>query len=778
MAIKMVCVKSLGLIFFLVLHFFHLNAQNIKGRVVDNSNGQPIGYANVVVLHASDSSFVTGTTTDDDGYFIIEVVPASLLKISFIGYEVRIIAPQQTNTDVIRLQADNKVLKEVTVTANRRIFKMDAGGVTANIQNSVLSKIGNANDVLNQLPFVSGEDGKVTVFGKGTPLVYVNNRLLRDNSELRRLKSDEIKSIKVITNPGAEYDATVNAVIRIRTVKPVGEGVSGTLYADVTQNREFSHNEFGKINYRKGGFDLFGSIDYIENRNNQNQDINQVIYTEQVTSLVKNSSNERRHNKNYNATVGINHDVNKVSSWGVRYNLAYQPSDLFDNRSDMSFYQNDIEKELLNSVASVEHKNRNHYVNAYYNGITDKIGIYLNIDYAKGKHDESQQAFDYAENGDKQEVHTKSNRDYDLYAGKLLVSLPLGKEGSLSFGGEYAYTLNEQNYLVISDEVTEDLHSNTNEAEQNLAAGFVSYSKGLNKFSLNAGLRFEYVKFNYLNNGEKVPEQSKTYKSLFPNLSIAYSGDQVQMQLSYKNSIERPSYTQLRNHIQYDGPFAYESGNPYLKPLRMNSLSYMLGWKDIQFMAAYNMYHNGIVYVVEQFEDKNILLFRTVNKDEYRDVTAAISYSPTFGIWSPTFEVNVAKQFFKYGTEQVKLNKPLFGARLNNRFKLPEGFILLINFSGNTRGYSSTIYGYENFNVNVYLMKSFFEDRLRFSLKGSDLLGTNREKWRMKLDNVSMSKWNDANSRGVLFSVSYFFNKASNKYKGEGAASGELERLK
>ena len=75
----------------------------------------------------------------------------------------------------------------------------------------------------------------------------------------------------------------------------------------------------------------------------------------------------------------------------------------------------------------------------------------------------------------------------------------------------------------------------------------------------NLGLRFENVGFDYFENGNKVDEQSRTYKDFFPQASVSYRSDKVQMMLGYRATIQRPSYYQLRNSIQYDDPYTYET---------------------------------------------------------------------------------------------------------------------------------------------------------------------------------------------------------------------------
>jgi hypothetical protein len=123
----------------------------------------------------------------------------------------------------------------------KTVIKGDAF-VTA-VENSVLAEAGSANDVLKKLPGVISTSKGFEVIGKGTPIIYINGRLVRDNSELEQLNSKDIKSVDVVQNPGARYDATVKAVIRIQTIRKVGDGFSFDLRSSVWQSSDTDLNE-------------------------------------------------------------------------------------------------------------------------------------------------------------------------------------------------------------------------------------------------------------------------------------------------------------------------------------------------------------------------------------------------------------------------------------------------------------------------------------------------------------------------------------------------------
>lgn len=244
---KSLILTILGLLIFTT----PFSAQNITGKVTDTEN-QPIEFANVTLYSLPDSALVTGAVTNQQGEFSLTPNGAknAFLKISFIGYETQIVpAPSGQN---IVLQNDSKLLDEVLVKGSRKLYKIENGTIVASVKNTILETLPNSNEIIAQLPFVSGQEGNFTVFGKGTPIIYINNRLVRNNKELEQLPPSAIKNIQVITMPGAQYDATVKSVIKITTEKPVGEGLSGMLYGQGKQASVFSGSEFVSLNYRKG----------------------------------------------------------------------------------------------------------------------------------------------------------------------------------------------------------------------------------------------------------------------------------------------------------------------------------------------------------------------------------------------------------------------------------------------------------------------------------------------------------------------------------------------
>ena len=191
-----------------------------------DENGIAIEFATISLLNPSDSTFITGTTSDVGGEFTLSAsMERAIVKITYIGYQPLLMI-STGSVGSVKLFPESTTLGEVTVTASRPVYKLTTEGIKTDVEGTLLSRVGSANDVLQNLPGVQKKSDGIEVFGKGTPLIYINGRELRNKSELDQIKSEDIQSVELITNPGSKYKADVESVILIKTKRPQGEGFS------------------------------------------------------------------------------------------------------------------------------------------------------------------------------------------------------------------------------------------------------------------------------------------------------------------------------------------------------------------------------------------------------------------------------------------------------------------------------------------------------------------------------------------------------------------------
>lgn len=214
---------------------------------------QSLSYANVVLLSLPDSAFVTGTVSDESGSFTLKANQNDLLlRVSSIGYTTIYNKVEKPDLGTIRLMPDAQLLGEGDLPK----IQLKGDAQVTNVQNTILEKAGTGNDLLNKLPGVSAEGRYGKCLWSGWAEIYINGRKMRNASELDQLSSDNVKRVEVVRNPGARYDATVKAVVRIYTRKSQGEGFG-------FDNRFSTYYKYGwmvldqfNFNYRKDKFDL------------------------------------------------------------------------------------------------------------------------------------------------------------------------------------------------------------------------------------------------------------------------------------------------------------------------------------------------------------------------------------------------------------------------------------------------------------------------------------------------------------------------------------------
>ena len=203
----------------------HKTDRHLTGTVIDE-NRQPVPYANVYLLHPSDSTVIGGGVSNEAGVFVIPYeLPKVLVRISYVGYKTvyRLCSNEQVGT--IQMKPETMTIKGVVVNGERPKVQLQGNSLVMNVEGTVMERMGTAEDVLSRVPTISKKGDVFEILGKGVPLIYLNNRKLTDLQELKNIQSDNIKNVEVIQNPGARYDASVNAVIIIRTKRMAGEGL-------------------------------------------------------------------------------------------------------------------------------------------------------------------------------------------------------------------------------------------------------------------------------------------------------------------------------------------------------------------------------------------------------------------------------------------------------------------------------------------------------------------------------------------------------------------------
>lgn len=763
-------------ILFLTLLSVKTFAQMITGGVY-NENSSPVIFANVV-LSAADSSFVSGTITDENGKFSIAKNPkAAFLTVSCLGYETKILSFGD-NLEKIILKVSDTELEEITVSAGLPKTRIKDGAMVTDVQNTLLTKVGSTERMLGKIPGVIRTNDGFEVFGKGKPEIYINGVKMRDNNELESISPENIKHVEVITNPGAQYDAEVRAVIRITTLKPVGEGFGFNLKSEYYQSQNTDLSEVLNLNYRKNKLDVFANLRYSLYNG----------FEENWGGIINNSDHSWKNynNVDYNYKYdyipllgGFNYQVDDKNSFGAKYTATLNSVNKSDFVNKLSVFKDNAFYDEVSVSGESERKNNvKNLLNTYYNGQVGGFSVNFNADFMKQTSDKFDKNFDLSGNYEDREIKSKNSITNRFLAQKLV----LGHDvfgGDFSFGTETSFTDRKDDYLSFAEEYVPTAKSQ--DKQQNVA-GFFEYGYLVaEKVQLKAGLRYEHINFEYFSDGIKDEDASRKYDEFFPSASVATQLGGLQMMLSYSEKIRRPTYFELRNSVNYVSRYHREYGDAKLKPAIIRDLSLMTSAGFLQLGVSYTNTSNYIaLWQTVEPQSPEVEKVIPINIKHLPTLGIQFAAAPEIGVWEPNFEVMVQKQWLDGISEGVEksFSKPFFKVTFENAFSFDNGWYFEADCYYNGKGNYEYVYlSRDYFNFEFYVEKSFLKDALSVEIGVADIFYKKRNDISLSTETGYLDIHKKSDSREFSLTVKYKFNSAKSKYKGTGAGNDEKERL-
>ncbi len=772
----------------------HKTDRHLTGTIIDEQ-GQPVAYANVAVMNPADSTLLSGGVSNESGYFAIPYETPSpvgggregavLARISFVGYKTVFKLSNKEYLGTIRLQPESYTINGVTVEGERPKVKLEGNTLVMNVDGTVMERLGTAEDVLSRVPMISKKGENLEILGKGVPLIYVNNRKLSDLQELRNIQSDFIRSVEVIQNPGARYDATVQAVIIIRTRRAAGEGLGVELTSWSRKSHGYQNNERLNLTYRTGRLELFANLFGAYNKRWQAGEFEQTVFADTLWTISNRKQSTAR-NPYAEGRMGFNYQLNDSNSFGGFYLHVYDYVKTAYDNADNLLADGTPYDHLHNSGTRRDKNAPKHQANLYYTGKLGRFTIDFNADYTDYKSWSCNQQQELSNNYDNRDVNTESRTHGRIVAEKIIVSHPLWK-GQLSVGEEYTNTRwrssfeNAEGYIANS----------SNEQHESNMAPFVELRQQLGRFQLQAGLRYEHVSSCYFADGQQRNDQSRSYDGLFPSLAVStqlpFRGAGMGLSLSYTKRTNRPAYWLLSDDVVYENRLNMQRGNPYLRPVKYHNLNAMAMWKG--FYLTTNFFHavDPFIRVMETLEDDSKVNMATIRNYGHCDwLIATLGMQRDvrlFGgiTWTPQYNVSLMKQWFTttFNGQDKQLGQPMLSLQLGNIVTLPHDWLLQADFNMHTHGYTGSNFKVEATNaiLSLSVSKDLFRRRLNVKLTGNDLFNQGISRGMFYFDRMIFRKTEDNDSRYVSLSLRYRFNVTPSKYKGTGAGNAEKNRL-
>lgn len=599
-------IKLIPLIFLLVPYVFF--SQNSLSGNIQNQDKAPVAFANVILLSAQDSTSVyKGSISEDDGSFLIENIQDStyILKVSFVGYSEslqKVEVKGNTNIGLITLKEASDNLDEVVVNARRPKISRKVDRLVFDVENSTLST-GNTFDILKRTPGVIVSQGKLLV--KNRPAtVYINDRkVYLTSQELQQLlegfSAGNVKSVEVITNPPAKYDAEGGVILNITTSKNISIGYKGSINASNTIAVVPKYNIGTSQYYKNDWLNFYASYNY-NDRDLVKKDENFIEYYAPNGDVASRWFTDfRRDTYMYSHSLNtiLDFSLNEKSTLSVSANIQITP----DSDSDISGLTN-----ILNSTNSLDslfttdsrlHSNTdNILLTASYNtslgenGTLAVIGNYIDYDNSQFQHILTSYFEDDGEFIRDNSFTTEAMQNSRIYTGQIDIATPLGStsfESGLKYSG--LKTESGQDYFdtntgmrQFSAELSDAL-----DYEEDIYAAYASLSKDWEKWSMQLGLRGEYTDVQGISKSSGVVN-TQEYFELFPSFYLTYSlSEDHSFGLDYSRRINRPRFESLNTYRYFINENNFQDGNPNLMPAISNKITLNYNYKNTWFFDLY-----------------------------------------------------------------------------------------------------------------------------------------------------------------------------------------------
>lgn len=666
----------------------------------------------------------------------------------------------------------DKELDEVVVRAQKRYAKPTTRGLKVSMSGNPLSSIGSAAEAIMQMPLIDGSGGTISVIGRGVPEIYINGRKMMDSSELAMMKSSDIFSVEIVTNPSAEYGPEISAVILIKTKQPLaGVYVSGK--GAVTVSEEWSESTDVSLQYyNEKGLTVFGDFSYgwdgfRQKRRYVESFKKNIDSTESFVTISDETAKKR--SRSLTADGGINYDFGK-NSVGLKYIFSRTPA---SNFSSKGFTHTDaLPVGDISSSAARAGQSFDHYLNVFGDfKLPWKIGVRTDVDYMSGR---GTTTWDAKEKESGRVIINRNMSDHDYFGIKLKLGRNFNKVHA-DAGVEYAHTMNNQDFTSAG--LTEVfLKSATDKVSQNLWACFMSFDYDINpKWNIYGGIRYETTDARYERNGAFDCNLSRKYRDFLPNFGVQFKSP-VNVTLYYRARVSRPPYSLLENNYSYVTPTLWETGNPALTASKTHNVGMSLYYKNFIFQGTYVRSEKAIGSIYEYDGDINANVRTNVNLPDYDTWQFVASQGFDVKFWHPTVQGVLLFQNLKYGIPERKYDKPYYQISLNNRFDLPAGIYAYLSAFCLGKGNTSTTYSRGTWQMALTLSKTY--RNWTFTLSANDIFGTWKQRFDVCSNTVDYKSDITGASRYVSFTVRYTVNAVKGRYKGKAVREDELDRFK
>ena len=752
--------KVLLLAFFFCLFTFTLSSKTppnlnftVKGLVMDSVSKESIPYVTIsIATVAKPNEYLKRIASGAKGDFELAVSATGDYRISFesVGMTKHTrtitVSPEQKtlNLGKIVMAASNKSLSEVTVTALKPLIKVDLDKITYDMKSDPEAKSTTTLDMLRKVPMVTVDgDDKIQLKGSSSFKVYINGKpsgMMTKNASqaLKSMPASSVKSIEVITEPGAKYDAEgLGGIINIVTDKAL-TGITGTVRAG-TDTRG-GNNGGLYFSSKVGKFGLTANLNYNDQKNPQNTYFNERenLNPQSVKFTTQDSRSKSSYNFGY-GSIEASYEIDSLNliSYSLNGNLGGNTTNSTGKTSML-----DINRDTLSAFSQQLYSSGNWGgvdMSVDYQRTFKKPDQLFTLSYRYSHTpDNSDNTSDltgiHNYTGSKQ--HTLSEARGDEHTFQSDYSEPFNKIHVVEFGAKFILRLNNSTNSYLQQNPGSEAWvpivnrpENNLDQTQDILGAYGSYTLKLKKLSLRAGLRYEQTWSNVLLTDTNF---HFNFQNLIPSVTMSYKfSESTSVRLSYNQRISRPGIWYLNPFVDNSNPSAIQQGNPDLNPEISNSFSVNFSNITPKLTINTNLYtaftNNSIERVSSLLNDSTTFTtFKNIGLSTRSGLSLSVNWQPSKLL---RINGNGSGGYVNMSTNDgsgLKNKGANYGFQAGVQYTLPYE----LKWSMNGGYYSPNVSLQGNYSgyyyYNASLSHDFFKKKLNVNLRASNFITNSR----------------------------------------------------
>lgn len=715
--------KSLIVIYFLFITAL-ATAQTVtlSGQVKAADREDYVPFATLATYHAG--TIISGSIADEQGKFSFST-PSNFdsLQVSFIGYRTRILIRNELTklTDLsISLSPNVNLLEEVTVTGQRTLTEQRIDRKVINLGADLQQAGASALEAMDQLTEIQIDlsTGNISLRGSGDVRLFVNGKPsgLSHSELLQQIPSSTIDYFEIITAPSASEQA--NGIAGILNV---------VLKKDALKGLNLKLNS-GYGNYRYNyGFNGNYSHKWLNLRLNVNQE-HQDRVSEQT--LYRQYSDNRTENiftphvfkgKLTRLTAGIDLFPNDQN----QFSIDWEYTNDFHSFSNDSEYTNVTGSEDFNLYRYSEHNHFINTLNANYRHQFNKESHTLEIDYNLNVIDNF-----FPANEARDGIFVLEEQyqyDNQLQFLGIDYQLPLSENTSFETGLAWNNRVLQSDYNFADTELT---NINCFDYEEDVLAGYAQMRWVMNRFKVQAGLRYEH--FRSASESTTAPMATqKQFNNLFPSLHLSYSlSENQQLNAGYSKRIARPNFNHL-NPFQLGNPYFRFVGNPELAPELADNieLGYQYTGDRLSLsLSTFYRHRKSVILLQSTFnEGFHVVSYTNGGINQSTGIEGNFSFALA-SVW----DISLAANYYHTCIDESQLvtwdQVYSSSLQLKNTIHITSAFVIDLSFRHDPKRQQPFRFYQPRNRLDLAMRATLLDKKLSLNLRVIDLLNDNLQK--------------------------------------------------